>query len=366
MSLGVDSASQPRSVILLYHRVAKLRTDPYGIAVHPRRFNQHMRVLRDSGLCLPLQQLHKQLAAGKLRRSAIAVTFDDGYADNLHNALPALERHGIPATIFIASGLIDGDEEIWSDELDRILLQPGRLPPHLRVDAGGDCCDFELNGDARLGWLTSMRGRNRKWRMWMEPQNRRHAAMRALWQALRAASTSQQQRMITQLREAAGVDPRGRPTHRWLTTAELRALARSQYIEIGGHTVNHPSLGHQPEAVQQHEIRQCKATLENLLQREVSSFAYPYGERIDYSETTKSILRECRFSRACSNFGGCASDSTDEFDLRRVAVHNCSGEEFRSRLFQWLNESQAPLHESVHEPLPRCQRNDQQSPAHTH
>ena len=63
---------------------------------------------------LPLADGVERLYDGTLPASALAVTFDDGYADNLAVAAPLLRKHGVPATLFIATGYVDGGA-MWND-----------------------------------------------------------------------------------------------------------------------------------------------------------------------------------------------------------------------------------------------------------
>src|SRR4030095_8520096 len=88
-----------RALILMYHRVAELRNDPYLLAVQPNHFSDHLEVIRRHCFPIKLQQLVKALANGRIPKRAVVITFDDGYADNLLNAKPLLERYGTPDTV---------------------------------------------------------------------------------------------------------------------------------------------------------------------------------------------------------------------------------------------------------------------------
>jgi peptidoglycan/xylan/chitin deacetylase (PgdA/CDA1 family) len=96
------------ALILGYHRVAEARHDPGAMCVSPRHFAEQLAVVRDCAQPVPLRQLLSYLADGRLPPRLIAFTFDDGYADNLSHAWPLLERFGVPATLFIATGYAGG------------------------------------------------------------------------------------------------------------------------------------------------------------------------------------------------------------------------------------------------------------------
>src|SRR5262245_38128283 len=111
-----------RAVILMYHRIADVPLAPWSMCVAPEHFAAHLLMLRQYAIPMSLNQLAHAYHAGNLPQRAVAITFDDGYADNLHHAKPLLERYGIPATVFVTTGYVGSTREFWWDELERVLL----------------------------------------------------------------------------------------------------------------------------------------------------------------------------------------------------------------------------------------------------
>ena len=138
-----------RAIILLYHRVADLLSpDPFLLGVTPQHFLEHLEILRKHGELMQLQQLTRALRNGDLPRRAVAITFDDGYANNLYHARPLLERFDAHATVFVTSGYVGEQREFWWDELERLLLQPGTLPKTLRLTVNGSPYQWQLGDSA--------------------------------------------------------------------------------------------------------------------------------------------------------------------------------------------------------------------------
>jgi peptidoglycan/xylan/chitin deacetylase (PgdA/CDA1 family) len=133
-----------KALILMYHRVAEVDLDPWGLCVTPQYFAEHLSVLQKYAHPISLQQLTQAHRKGKIPHRAVAITFDDGYADNLYNAKPLLERYNIPATVFVATGQIGSQREFWWDELERVLVQPGTLPEKLCLEINGSTHQWEL------------------------------------------------------------------------------------------------------------------------------------------------------------------------------------------------------------------------------
>ena len=91
-------------MILMYHRIAEPKLDAWGLCVTPSHFAEHLEVLADSARIVSLQELLEKYRGGGLAQRTAVLTFDDGYADNLHHAKSVLERYDAPATVFVTSG----------------------------------------------------------------------------------------------------------------------------------------------------------------------------------------------------------------------------------------------------------------------
>lgn len=327
-----ENRSGRRVLILLYHRVAEPRSDPWSLAVTPRRFAEHLEVLRQHARPVRLQQLSQALLDGDdLPDRSVIVTFDDGYADNLHNAKPLLERYCVPATIFLTTGYIGHEHEFWWDELDRLLLQPGTLPRVLSLSINGSMHRWELGKAAHYSEETA---RRRRWRAWKDAFSSRRRLYRSLWELLHPLTKGERQKVLNELLVWADAEPAARPAHRPLSLEEVFALAQGELIEIGAHTVTHPALSALPATSQRDEILESKARLEEILGRQVDSFAYPHGS---LSAKTVGMVQEAGFACACSSFADVVGLSADRFRLPRFHIEDCDGEEFARRLSRWFH-----------------------------
>ncbi len=300
----------PPVVILIYHRVTTLPSDPQQLAVSPDNFLYHLRYIKEN---FPVLRFEDEWP--NLKEPSVVVTFDDGYADNVREALPLLEKAGIPATFFISTGGLGSNREFWWDELERILLVEREFPP-----------TFNLQDE----------GFGRKWST--KSNADRSALYEEIHLLIKQVGAVRREDWFRQLRAWAGIAKDGRVTHRIMTVNELQKLASSRLVTIGAHTVSHTPLATLSSAEQQQEILASKLHLQELIGREVTVFSYPFGGKEDFTSETVHFCRNAGFVKAASNFPGQAHRWTNPFLLPRQLVRNWDVSTFASkmRMFQLL------------------------------
>jgi peptidoglycan/xylan/chitin deacetylase (PgdA/CDA1 family) len=326
-----------RALILLYHRVAESGSDPWQLAVTAQHFEEHLQILKRYARPIPLRKLSAYIRDGGLPRRSVIVTFDDGYADNLLNAKPLLEKHAVPATIFVTTGYTGQDREFWWDELERVLLQPGRLPRELRLSVRGSDYYWDLGESADYDETTQRR--HLGWRAWAEDgPTVRHSIYRSIWQLMHPMSDDERRPIREELLLWAGVTGSARPTHRTLTGGEITDLSRDRLIEVGAHTVTHPQLSALSAESAERQIGESKACLEEMLGEPVTSFAYPFGRECDYSSETVGLVQQAGFDCACTTSVGAVQRGSNRFQLPRVHVPDMDGESFERLCSRLLSD----------------------------
>lgn len=306
MSTLQQSPTPPE--VLLYHRVTHSTPDNQYLSVSPENFAEHLALLRKERKVLPLYDLVQASAAGHLVEAGTAITFDDGYADNLLQALPLLEKYQCHATIFVTSGLLGHPHAFWYDVLEDVLLNTPELPAVLRIP----CIQTELPLTTNAETL---------------------AAHELLFDALKQSSPRVRRVLLHEILQALDRDSASYSSpHPLLTAEQLVRLAASPWIEIGAHTLNHPVLANLSESEQKQEIIQSKNTLEEILGRPVRIFAYPYGNKSAFNAVSQGIVHETGML-GIANIQGSIPLPLDTTAVPRRLVRNWTGREFRS----WLH-----------------------------
>ena len=170
--------------ILGYHRVADKTIDPWTLAVSPTHFEEQLRVLRRTRRPFSLTEFVGRLVAGELPPNAVALTFDDGYVDNLTAARPRLSAADIPATVFLATGYLGRGQPFWWDELARLILSDG-APSSFELVVRGEAMriDVDAGTPEHAGGATKSR----------------RAALWRIWQTLRRLEDEERRRVMTKL-----------------------------------------------------------------------------------------------------------------------------------------------------------------------
>ncbi|MRR49783.1 MAG: hypothetical protein EG825_02535 [Rhodocyclaceae bacterium] len=293
-------------VVLAYHRVAELSSDPEQLAVSPDNFRQQMLWLKAHLPVLRFEEDWRRYA-----RPAAVVTFDDGYADNARIALPILEALDLPATFFVTAGVVDSAQEFWWDVLAHCLLERESLPSTLQLPILETPLPTILAEERRVAYA------------------RLHGPLRQMDAASRTAN-------LEELRAWAGVNGPARESHRPLSTEELQRLARSPVVTLGAHSVTHPVLSSLSDADLEREIVDSRSRLEEMSGCPVTVFAYPYGGKADFSTTAAQLCRSAGYEKAAANIPGSAHRWHDPYRLPRHLVRNWNEGEFARHMASFV------------------------------
>jgi len=277
---------QYEPLILLYHRIAKTEPDPWGLALSPDYFAEHLRIIGRSRTPLPMTEFVWALRNGKLPRNAIALTFDDGYRDTLTCAKPLLDHAGISATVFLTTGSLGMRCEFWWDELARLVLGAGVRVNGL-VEIAGERLSFDLPPVSEEETCSH-------WRVWEEPKNARQICYLKLWKAMMTLDRLSRETAMRRVRQMFGERPiDGQP----MSIEDVAAVLRGSTFAVGAHSVSHRQLTATPLADRRAEVVESKHVCEKLTGQRVEGFAYPYGE---VDQATKDLVEECGFEWACT------------------------------------------------------------------
>jgi len=321
-----------KAAILLYHRVATLPTDPQSLAVTPENFEEHLRILRKNYHPMALEDLVSALQTNRLPDGAVAVTFDDGYADNLYMAKPRLEKFDTPATVYVTTGQIAQTQEFLWDEFERLLLAPShRLPENLELEIAGRVYRWELGADSVYSPEIAQ-----KYHQWNVTDKNNPTARHLLYRQLTTEVTlrppQERQQVIDEFRRLTGRMTEVRSTHRQMSIEELGQLVASGLIRVGAHTITHPRLSSCTTEEQHHEIHESKSYLEEILGQPVTSFSYPYGTKSDYNDVSVQQVRKAGYRFACANNGEILWAGANLFELPRILVRDWNGDQFAAFL----------------------------------
>lgn len=296
-----------RLLILIYHRVHERPDSMFPGQVDAERFDWQMNLIKR--YCHPMALIEgvAALRKGKLPHRAVAVTFDDGYADNATVALQILKRHGLSATFFVSTGFLDGGC-MWND----VVIESLRESRQSSIDLS------ELGlGIVSLG----------------SPVQRGELAERVL-RAVKHRPPVHRMAWVDDLAVRLRVSP---PTTLMMTTKQVRQLSGAG-MEVGAHTVSHPILKVLRPNEAAAEIAQSAKVLEAVTNRPVRSFAYPNGRLgDDYTERDRDLVASIGFDHAVATNPGVATAASDTLQLPRFTPWDRTPSRWLARLLLAYN-----------------------------
>ena len=294
--------------VLNYHRVND-DGDPFFPSLPTAVFESHMAYLARSYRVLTIEELVERLPHGRVPRNAIAITFDDGYRDNLTQAAPILARHGLPATVFLTTGLIGTSEIAW---FDRLALAFKSTSVSTIQAPWGDRISL-LDTPARLAALERALGHFKRL-----PEDEFDRQLDALLIELAVNDEPWSKGLMLD----------------WDDVQALIGLGFS----TGAHTVQHPILSRVSLERARREIESSRAAIAAACGTSPRAFAYPNGQPDDYTGAVQRLVREAGFTCALTTRFGLNTRHTPVYELRRGGPweHDVATFAFKLSLYRLL------------------------------
>jgi peptidoglycan/xylan/chitin deacetylase (PgdA/CDA1 family) len=284
----------------MLHHVRPARPEPFQpnaiLEITPTFLDRAITLVRRLGFeIVPLDAVPDRLAHPR-EKPFVALTFDDGYRDNVEHALPVLRRHGAPWTVFAVADYASGRGQLWWIELEEAVRRLDRV--RLVIDG--------TERELPAGSVAEKR-----------------AAFATAYRHLRAGPEPHLRRVIAGWAAEAGIDSAALVRSLCLDWEELRRLSREPGVTIGAHTLSHPMLAKHDEATARREILDSQASIAEELGLAVAHFAYPVGDPTSAGPREFAIARQAGFSTAVTTRPGhvFADHAAHPTALPRVSVN---------------------------------------------
>ena len=260
-----------KAAILMYHRVLpdeKIKEDlDLGLAVSCSNFEKQIKTLKSKYKIVSIDELINNLREG-INKFMIAITFDDGYKDNLSCALPILEKYQVPASIYVTTSFLEKNVCIWW---------------------------YELKGTIQNKSLLNFVYEKQNFNFELKNHKQKFLAFNVLRKLFLNLKPDKQIELLEQITETK---TRKNYSEICLNPDEVKILDNSSLITIGSHSHNHLNLKILSNDEILYEVKKSLGILENLLGHKVKHFSYPYGEKNQNSSQKYNIIENLSFDSA--------------------------------------------------------------------
>jgi len=282
------TASGRALVVLGWHNVEGTWCFPSAPGAGLRGLEWQLRVLRRSTNVVPLGWALRTMSAGRpLPPRAVAITFDDGYRDNLTLAAPLLRRLGLPATCFLVPGLLSREVTPWWERLAWAFANSDR---------------DRIVWEDRSVWLGTSTAS-------------RHTASTMLAAQLKRRDRRQRDAAVDDLVSLLSPAGEYRVDDHFLDWEGARKLRAT--MEIGSHSMHHAILARESAGAQRDDLVTSRQKLADELSEGIELLAYPNGGEHDYDEDTLAAVESAGYEYAITTRRGRNTAATPPYEVRR-------------------------------------------------
>jgi peptidoglycan/xylan/chitin deacetylase (PgdA/CDA1 family) len=295
-------------IILLYHRIvddhSKYLSKGAAVHHHIKDFKREIAYFKRNFQILSMDEVVNHIKSGRgFERPSITITFDDGYLDNYTLAYPVLKQHGVPATIYLTTGLVGTLGGIWTEQLGLAFLETKKDHFNFPVLLGDKTIPIKTRKEKEQANSEVSEA------LKLRPDDKRRELIQELLEKLEVS-------------EKDGRDFRERMMLNWNEVQEMR----KDGITIGSHSHTHPILSQMSSEKAKEEILSSKKVVEKNADIEVKHFSFPNGREEDFSKELRDYCRRIGFESVSSVvYGPYDVSEKDPFALKRVgAIHPIS------------------------------------------
>ena len=277
-----------RLLVLAWHNVDPTWCFPAPGGAGARGLERQLAFLARRCNVVPLADALRALDRDDpLPPRAVALTFDDGYADQLELAAPMLARLGLPATFFLVPGLLDGTARPWWELLAWTFARSSR--------------DSVVWEGRTLG---------------LRDDGQRPSALAIVLEGLKRRDQMARDAALDELSERCAPDGKLEEHASFLDWDGARQLARLGFT-VASHSLHHAILAEEPTSAQERDLTLSRRRLKEELEAPVNLLAYPNGKQPDYSRATIAAARGAGYSHALTTLEGWNQPTTAPFEIRR-------------------------------------------------
>ena len=292
--------------VLMFHHVkplnkSNLRNNDH-LNVSPGFFDQLLSEVNNLGFAfVSMSELSELLKRKKNVKKVAALTFDDGYLDNVTNALPILKSHNAPATIYVATGLVSGDVLPWWDLLENYIVQNEKIS-----DCRGNMIECKTANEKESVFLQI-----RQSMQIMSPED-----IRKFFIDRNIADDSMSEFGPKQM----------------LSLEQIESFSKSDLITFGSHTHTHTACGKMEYEIFEKELKKSSDILRSA-NVDIRHFAYPYGDDVLSDKEIENILKSNGIESCVTTFPGLVTRETDRYFIPRYFVSEYDCFSLKKRLY---------------------------------
>ena len=296
--------------ILVFHSISEAESEfirGTNVWTSVVNFGKHLQYITKRYQVISLQDLVISLQNGTIPKNSVAITFDDGFADNYHVAYPLLKQYQIPATIFLVTDCIENKRPIWIQELYYLLNSVGAqkifevlnvLTKELKIAQ----VKIKNNSKQKLNFDRTLE----EYLAFSVNKETRNEILERLYRDF----NKQKDKIFSQ-------------NEIFLNWNQVRQMSTNG-ITFGNHGASHTPLSAMPPDEQENEIQRSKKIIEQNLGKKFIPFSYPFGWKKYFTQDTKEMVISTGHSCIVTAKPTLNGEHTSPFELGRIDVKNVS------------------------------------------